>query len=220
MKFALRSGSVFGVVWLTACLSAPPILAQGEPALVETDRVRKIDFTQTSDVIGRVIATRQGDVAVRIDGSIVELPVSVGDHVEAGQVLARVDSALLRALHELEKANVELARAILGTREAELALAKQEVNRLERLQGSAASSQADYDDAVQRQAVKAAELEEARVEIRQKTIDMLIAEARIDYATVYAPYPGIVTDPLPGTGRLRQSRRGHAGHGGGRRTRA
>ncbi len=177
-------------------LATLPMLssAQDSPALVEVDEVRTMVSDQTSDVTGRLVAKRRGRVAVRIDGSIVRVPVAIGDRVTRGQTLAELDKNLLRALHALAQAEQQGASALLKTAEAEVDLAKQEVARLQRLQRTAAASRADYDDARQKQTIEETEVEEARVEIKRRTIDTAIAKARIDYANVYAPYDGIITE--------------------------
>ncbi|MFT7532603.1 MAG: RND family efflux transporter MFP subunit [Gammaproteobacteria bacterium] len=190
--------SNFRRVLCSLVLLAPAVAAQAQPqaALVDVDAVQIIISAQTSDVIGRIVARRQGQVAVRTDGSIFSIPVAMGDHVEKGQILAELDDDLLRAFHALAKAELDGAGASLKTAEAKVGLATQAVRRLSKLSGTIAATQAALEDAQQQQRIEEAEVGEARVEVRRKEIDLAIAEARVDYAQVYAPYDGIVIEKI------------------------
>lgn len=83
---------------------------------------------------------RRIDVASRFGGRLVEVSVREGDRVEAGQIVARLDSteieARLReaqaALHQAEQALAE-ARALELQRESELAFALHELERAQSL---------------------------------------------------------------------------------------
>ena len=84
------------------------------------------------------------------------------------------------------------AQARVDTAQAERALAAQELSRLQRLQGSAAFSQARYED--QRQAVEVAA---ANVAVEEATVaraqaDLTLAELELSYTALRAPYDGVV----------------------------
>src|SRR5450631_2882155 len=49
------------------------------------------------DASGYVVARRQATVASKITGKLVELDIEEGDHVKAGQVIARLDDSNVRA---------------------------------------------------------------------------------------------------------------------------
>ena len=120
-----------------------PLLAQGE---VESTRI---------------------DIAARVSGRLVKVPVKRGHHVAAGTTLLVIDNPeLVAQLHEAEAeklvADAELARSNVGTRAeiiahreaeidpaaADLALAQQTYNRTTQLAKSApqiaAKSRANY----------------------------------------------------------------------------
>src|ERR1041385_1659425 len=98
---------------------------------------------------GYVVAQRKAAVASKGTGRLVYLGVVEGDRVRAGQVIARVEDADVKAQLAQAQANLDLSRADL--RDAERALARERM-----LMDSNSTSQASYDAAEARyQRVKA-----------------------------------------------------------------
>ncbi len=60
---------------------------------------------------GRIEARVQADLAFRVGGKVIARPVNLGDHVKAGEVLARLDPADLRFSQESAAASVAAAQA-------------------------------------------------------------------------------------------------------------
>ncbi|MFN3937561.1 MAG: efflux RND transporter periplasmic adaptor subunit [Gemmobacter sp.] len=113
-------------------------------------------MNDTVTAIGTGQAIRSVVVVPEVSGRVVELAVSSGDRVEAGQVLARL---------EAEAERIAAERAALVRRDAE-----DRVERLSRLQGSGVATdvQARDADLALRQAELA--LEQARFELDRRTI--------------------------------------------------
>jgi HlyD family secretion protein len=114
---------------------------------------------------GRIEAV-EIDIATKTAGRLVDILVNEGDFVTAGQVLARMDTDVLKAqLREaesdlrraktaVETANSNVAQrdsekaaaeAVVAQREAELDLAKSKYDRAERLVGTGAMAKEDFD---------------------------------------------------------------------------
>jgi len=64
-------------VGLSLALPGAPARAQGGPAGVHVDAVREVPLAQTAPVIGRLVATRAGDVAARVAAPIESYLVEV-----------------------------------------------------------------------------------------------------------------------------------------------
>jgi RND family efflux transporter MFP subunit len=96
-----------------------------------TETIRPVRAVQLADASqfarrwfsGRAKATQEIDLSFRIAGPLIELPVDVGDTVEEGELLARIDPATFLA--DLSRARAELERAIAETANAEAQLARQ-----------------------------------------------------------------------------------------------
>ena len=101
-----------------------------QAALVRVDKVRSEPLSQTVPVIGRLVARHEGVVAARVGGAIEHFNVRVGDRVEAGDVIASIEDALLLATRAQAQGRLAETRARIVTAQAQLALARQETVRL------------------------------------------------------------------------------------------
>jgi len=166
--------------------------AQGGPR-VRVDAVRLERMERIETLLGRIVARRRGEVASRVSGPVARVPVRVGQRVERGQPLVRLDTVRLAL-------EVELARAELATAESEVAeaarnleLRSQEKLRLERLEGSAAFSRARYEDKLKEVEIAASRLATARARLERARVVLRFREADLADATIRAPYAGVVT---------------------------
>ncbi|HKW40410.1 MAG TPA: efflux RND transporter periplasmic adaptor subunit [Gemmatimonadales bacterium] len=124
---------------------------------------------------GYVVAQRKAAVASKGTGRLVYLGVLEGDRVRAGQVIARIEDADVRAQLAQAQANVQLSRAELH--DAERSLARERF-----LSDSGFSSQASLDAAEARyQRVKASiATAEAAVEAAQVAVENTVIRAPFD----------------------------------------
>ena len=183
-------------------LAAAPTLAQEDAAVVGVDAVIVEPLLQTAPVMGRLVTSQAGTVAARINGAVDVVRVQVGDRVTKGDVLVVLVKDRLLTLLDQTAAEVEESYAAVATVAADLALAGQELDRLEALRArdSAAFSQARYDDA--RQAVAAAKGTLAGTEARRVRAQASLRVAEIDLYNmeVRAPYDAVVTEKLTAAG--------------------
>jgi RND family efflux transporter MFP subunit len=80
---------------------------------VEVAEVRGEEVVEWIRAIGSVRADRRVNLSAEGGGSLAELGVEVGDRVEKGALLARLDDERLRIGRDLARAEVEIARANL-----------------------------------------------------------------------------------------------------------
>ncbi len=159
-------------------------LAEDEPdgppaSLVQVDAVITEPFGQTAPVIGRLVSRQAGVVAARIAGAVAKMHVHVGDSVEEGDLMAELVSDSLEV--EVKRMEAALQRA-----EAELAIRRNESERLRRLRNSAAFQQGQYED-------KKLEVATLESRVTEAKADLEIARLNLDYASIRAPYAGTVT---------------------------
>lgn len=134
-------------------------------AKVLTRTVRREPRVTTEEVVGTVRAKRHATLEPRLSGRITSLPVMLGQQVKAGELVARVDAAEIRA--RLEQA------------EASLEQAERDWNRISSLYEQQAATRAEYDAAQSRHRVARAMASEAK--------------AMMNYADIVAPFDGRVT---------------------------
>ncbi len=167
----------------------------GPPATpVGVAEVGEVSARQTVPVVGRLVARQAGPVAAQVAGAVKEFLVEVGDAVEAGAMLVRLDTE--RASLDLALASGEVQQRIAQLKEARsrLALAQQELQRLESLRRSAAFSQARYDDKREEVTGASHAVSVAQAALSIADSRMSLADVAVRDAVITAPYPGIVTD--------------------------
>ncbi len=144
------------------------------------------------DATGYVTARRQATVSAQITGTLTQVLIEEGDHVKAGQVLARLDDTSQRAALAQAEAQLHSAQALLAQYEAQLAQNRRDVKRLEDLVERKLVS----DQAVE-QARTLVDTETAQVLGQRKQIDLATANVRsaqvqLDYCTIHSPFTGVV----------------------------
>ncbi len=101
--------------------------------------------TVTSSVTGtgNLVPMQQANVSFKVSGSLTEIDVRVGDHVAAGQVLARIDPTNYQNALASSQANLALAQANLQSAETPLTQAQ-----ITQLRNNLANAQQQYNDTV------------------------------------------------------------------------
>lgn len=176
---------------LAACRGEPPKADAAAPAPPRPVQVAEVALREGVAVTrhtGTVLARREVDLGFRTAGRVTARLVEVGDRVEAGQELARLDPADLALA--LRAAEAELASAEAQARQAANDAARS------RALLAAGHVSAAFDDARQAAARAAAE----RVAGARAALDL--ARNRFSYASLRAPSGGIVTALLAEAGQV------------------
>jgi RND family efflux transporter MFP subunit len=159
------------------------------PPEVRPVRVTTIETRAIGDMValtGRVQAQTEINQSFRIDGRMIERTVDVGDNVQPGQLLARLDP-------QNEQSGLQAARAQLVAAQAQLVEARNNHQRMRDLVAENAVSRAAFD-----QAVALLQTAESQVEAVRANLDL--AENRLSYTRLFADVAGVVTarGPEPG----------------------
>jgi len=101
-----------GGYYYYASIAAADETAVAEPD-IQTTTVRQGDLTISATGAGTVIAATQADLSFAASGTLAELLVQVGDEVQAGAVLARIDDTNAQAA--LANTELQLAQTIMQT---------------------------------------------------------------------------------------------------------
>ncbi len=212
-------------------LSLPATGAQQIVTTVQVETVAVSPITNIYRASGTLRARQSAAIAAKITANILEVRVHAGDHVQAGQTLILLDRRDLEAKlrlaeatrSEAENAIIETENTISSAR-ANLELARVTHKRFQDLLSKASVSQQEFDESNTRLKSAEAALEMAisrrrQVEARRSQSEAEIAAARValGYATLAAPFDGLVTerkaDPgslaTPGTPLLTLEREGN-----------
>jgi RND family efflux transporter MFP subunit len=145
------------------------------------------------DASGYVVARRQATVAAKITARVTEILIEEGQHVSAGQIMARLDdsnihAALVQAeaqLHQAE-ANLTAARTALAD-EAPIFKRQQDLN----LKGWVATADLDEERAKYDAAEQSVKVNERTLAVAEA--GLAVAQRNQEDTVVRAPYDGIIT---------------------------
>lgn len=164
-----------------------------EEDIVEVRPVRVITIADrassgTVNLTGTVQAQTEINLSFRIDGRMIERMVDVGDKVEPGQLVARLDP-------QNEESALQSVRAQLTAARAQLVEAQSNHTRMRDLVAEDAVSRATFDQAV-------AMLETARAQVESMQSQVALAENRLSYTRLVSDAAGVVTDRGPEPGEV------------------
>jgi RND family efflux transporter MFP subunit len=140
---------------------------------------------------GVVEAKTEVDLAFRIGGRLIRRTVNVGDRVEAGQLIAQLDS-------QDEENAVRAASANLSAAEGKFLEAEQNYDRQRQLLSRGHTTRQRYDAAVQNLNTLRGQADVARAQLAT-------AKTRLNDTSLYADAPGEVTARVVNTGEVIQA---------------
>lgn len=138
----------------------------------------------------RIDAT-EVDVATKTAGEVAEIMVEEGDWVQAGQMLALMDTEQAEADRSVAKANLNraqesrnYAQAILRQRQSEVSLARKELERAEKLVRQGHLSQEVLDQRLTQKTTAEAAMQASRVQIAEAEANIEAARAQLNKTEV------------------------------------
>jgi len=179
--------AVAGVAWWVGRPQAPVVRTIVAQQIVPGGQKTLLNAS------GYVTARRQATVSSKVTGKVVEVTVEEGMKVEAGQILARIDSSNVEKSLQLAEAHLEVARKALDETKANLDQAERELHRASELAANKVASQSDLDRAE-------ADAKSLRARLERQKADVVVAERdvaqwqqQLDDTIIRAPFTGIVT---------------------------
>jgi len=152
--------------------------------------------SRASDLIatGYVVARREATVAAEITGKVKDLLVDEGQAVEAGQVLARLDSVLAEADLALSRSRTVASEAAIAAIAADLADAERILNRTRNLSQKNFATEADLTKAQANVDKMQAQLRQAQAQHQTDQLDAERNAAVLEKYAIRAPFSGVVID--------------------------
>lgn len=145
------------------------------------------------DATGYVVARRIATVSAQITGRVEEVMIEEGQHVEEGQVLARLDPINADAEQRLARSQMASAQSQVQNVQAQLTQAQAEAGRLQSLVKQQLVSRSQYDQQVATRDALRAQLETARRNVQVARDQLKISDIGKDYTVVRAPFSGVIT---------------------------
>ncbi|MBM3752902.1 MAG: efflux RND transporter periplasmic adaptor subunit [Acidobacteria bacterium] len=198
------------LIALTGCATKKeaPRVEEPRAVRVQTAIAESSMRPEEREFTGTVTAKTTAAVSSRIAGHIKELRVREGDALSSGQTIAVIDTREVEtAIREAEAGRTEAqaglpeSEAALRGAQAQLDLARTTLDRMTKLKDSKSITDQEFDEtrARFRQAQSQVDIAQARGrQIRERIQQASAAVERVrlqrNYATVTAPFAGIVTE--------------------------
>jgi RND family efflux transporter MFP subunit len=190
---ALRAGAISGLILATLVAGGCGQAEEKAEPVVRPVRVATVVEQKAGDTFtlsGTVEAKTEVDLSFRIGGRIVERLVAVGDRVEAGQRLARLDA-------QDEENALRAAHASVAAAEGKFIEAETNYGRQRQLLDRGHTTKQRYDQAVQ-------VLNTLRSQLDVATAQLAIAKTRMEDTVLYADAPGEITARFADAGEVVQ----------------
>ena len=217
----MKSTTLLSAVVISAAVagcshSEAPGKPAGPTVPVTVAAAAEQDLAAPFEAGGVIRARRVAVIVSRIMADVRAVPVKPGDRVRAGQALVLLDGRELQAHRTRASASqaavtqaTALAEADRHAAEAALALARLTHQRIADLKAKNSATQGELDEAVAnlraaeaRMRVADARVAEARASIESAAAGSSAADVAASYATLTAPFDGVVTEKSAEPGNM------------------
>ncbi len=187
-------GCVAVLLLSVACqpeVSAAPKQAEAPPVSVETINVSQVKSPVYLRLTGALHGARETELAANVVGRVLKTSVERGDPVEAGTLLAQIDTKAAQLALAEAKVSVETSR----TQEE---INRKDCERYERLRSSGAVTDLEYDQVTAK--CKTAPLSVDAARAREQ-----IAAKNVGDGAIRSPFSGVVTERFVEVGEYVQA---------------
>ena len=165
--------------------------AERPPVMVKVATVELSEYAPRTSLTGVIAARTLNNLAFRVGGRVAERLVEVGQHVEAGEVLARIDP-------QEQESDLRSAQADLDAAQAQLTQATAAFDRQKTLLAQGFTTRRDYDQAEQG-------LKVAQGSVQAAQSALANARENLGYTELRATAPGVITARAVEAGQVVQA---------------
>jgi RND family efflux transporter MFP subunit len=180
----VRIAIIIGILAFTAAACGRGDAQAGRgampPADVKTITLAAKPVPRTSEFVAVIRSLRSTTIQPQVEGFIRRIFVKSGERVRAGQPLVQIDP-------DKQVASVAAFESTRAAREADVAFARQQLDRMQKLLDAGAVSRAELEQAETAYKTAQAQLKALDSQIRESQVEL-------QYYRVTAPSPGIVGD--------------------------
>lgn len=169
-------------------LTSMAFSVMGSASELATIKIKQSNDEAVYVAEGVVEAIKSSAIAAQVSGSIIALPVKVGDVVKSGQLLARIDTRIANQQAVTNQAQVAAAQA-------QLSAARKEYERKSRLYAKEYISKAAMERAE-------SEFKTAEAQTKAQLAQSGLANIETGLRTINAPYAGVVAEVLSEVGTM------------------
>jgi RND family efflux transporter MFP subunit len=175
----------------------------GRPQVaVEVGAVRHELIQDKRQFTGSIYPLYQYIVAPKVSGRIITLNKRIGDWVQRGEVIAKIDDAEYQQAVLEADANLRISQANLAETRSQFELAEQELDRVQSLQEKGIASPSELDAASTNYEALKSRIELAQAQVEQRQAALNSARIRLGYTVLRGTEPGFVGERFVDEGTL------------------
>lgn len=174
---------------LGVCFNSQSSIAQAPPTAVETAQVTLSRNDNLAKLPGTVISLRDALLSAEISGRL-EWLAEVGEQVEKGQIIARIDDHLLNLQLRNDQAQIKRIKADMNYQ-------RRQQQRLSKLLQNNSVAKSDLDQVESRLGILQQDLAIAKINAER-------AQYQLSRSKVVAPFSGVIADRNMNLGELTQ----------------
>lgn len=167
------------VATLAACQKQQAASVRKLPVMVRTETVALADYAPRTSLTGVIAARTLNNLSFRVGGRVAERLVDVGQHVDQGTMLARIDP-------QEQESDLRSAQADLDAAQAQLTQAAAAFQRQKTLLSQGFTTRRDYDAADQAQKVARGSVDAAQSALAN-------AKENLSFTELKAGAAGVIT---------------------------
>jgi RND family efflux transporter MFP subunit len=162
------------------------------PMPVEFATVKRAPVSEQILVVGNLIGAATVEVVPRVNGRLQAVNVKLGDAVKDGQIIARVEDLEIREQVRQAEATFKVSQASIRQREADLTLAKNNLDRSRNLFDRQLLPQQTFDDVDARHQAALAQLDLARAQFDASKARLDELKITLSNTQIVAPVDGFI----------------------------
>lgn len=169
------------IILLTSCLqkSEDNVQKDKKPVPVRVTKIKTRDFPLVVESVGRLVPNKEVTISTEVSGIIESYNADIGDRVESGQILVKIDQTDYRLALKEAKASLEVSQAHLDALkksfERSANLLKRNVISLNAFE----KSEADF--------------KSSRASVAHGEVLVDIAKERLNKTWIHAPFSGLIS---------------------------
>jgi RND family efflux transporter MFP subunit len=159
---------------------------------VEFAMVKRAPVSEQILVVGNLIGAATVEVVPRVNGRLQAVNVKLGDSVRQGEVIARVEDLEIREQVRQAEATFKVGQASIRQREADLTLAKNNLDRSRNLYDRQLLPQQTFDDVDARHQAAVAQLDLARAQFEASRARLDELKITLSNTQIVSPVDGFI----------------------------
>jgi len=178
---------------ITACGGGEEVVPETRVRAVRFGEVFTDDGSTSQSYTGVATAAGETPLSFRVNGTVRELRVKLGDRVKRGQLIAKLDPTDMQVQSSQSKANYQATEAQMKSSETQLIAARAAYERTLKLYESNSVSLSEFEQARSQFQSAQSQVEASKSQLAASGAQVSAARNQVNYTRLTAPFSGVIT---------------------------